>query len=143
MNPELAKALGEIERGAERCLREKQEKIERMQEDMGNKQVVIGHIEKKEEPEVEEIAESVPAKKAEEQDDTTMEEEQPTGPPRRHTTLSVTALKQTLAQAKLREQQRRYCEAMKWRHATDEALGDVDWRKRWKRQKKKPWQQQQ
>ena len=57
---------------------------------MGNKQVIIGHIKKQEEPEIEEVTEDVQAKKekvtetvqvekAAEQDDTTMEEENPRG----------------------------------------------------------------
>ena len=66
-----------------------------MQREMGNKQVIIGHIEKQEEPEIEEVTpgthmkqekvtEPMQAEKVAEQDDTTTtEEDNPTGVPRK------------------------------------------------------------
>ena len=108
-----------------------------MQREMGNKQVIIGHIEKQEEPEVEEVVtethtkeeevtEPTQAEKVTEPDDTTTEEENPTGVPRKHKMQLVTALKKALMEAKIKEQQWRYDEATKWRRATEAALGDVD-----------------
>ena len=90
MNPDLVKALGKIERGAEWRLWERRAEFEQMQCDMGNKQVIVGHIEKQEEPEIEEVmvephakkekvTETTQAEKAAEQDDTTTEEENPRG----------------------------------------------------------------
>ena len=63
MNPDLAKAIGEIERGAERQLRARRAEFEQMQSEMGNKQVIIGHIEKQEEQEIEEVTEEAQTKK--------------------------------------------------------------------------------
>ena len=109
-----------------------------MQCKMDNKQVIVGHIEKQEEPEIKEVTpethakqekvtEPTQAEKVAEQDDTTTtEEDNPTGVPWKHKTQSVTALKKTLAEAKIKEQQRRWDEATKWRCATEAALGDVD-----------------
>ena len=104
---------------------------------MGNKQVIIGHIEKQEELEIEEVTEDAQAKKekvtetvqvekAAEQDDTTTEEENPLGAPQRRKTQSVTALKKALTEAKIKEQPQRYDEVTKWRRATEAALGDVN-----------------
>ena len=117
MNLDLAKVLGEIERGAEQGLQAQQAEFEQMQHEMGNKQVIVGHIEKQEEPEIEEVTpgthakqekamEPTQAKKAAEQDDTTTtEEDNPMGVPRKYKIQSVTALKKALTEAKLREQQ--------------------------------------
>ena len=41
----------------------RQAEFEQMQKEMGNKQVIIGHIEKQEEPEVEEVMEDMQAEK--------------------------------------------------------------------------------
>ena len=87
-----------------------------MQKEMGNKQVIVGHIKKQEEPEIAEVMEDVQAKKEKvtevvqgekvaEQDDTTTEEENPSGAPRKQKTQSVTALKKALTEAKIKEQQ--------------------------------------
>ena len=54
------------------------------------------------------------------------EEDNPAGPQRRRKTQWIAALKKTLAEAKIKEQQRQWDEATKWRHAMDAALGDVD-----------------
>ena len=56
MNPDLAKALGEIERGAERRLQVKRMEFERLQQELGEGQKIVGHVEKVEEPEAEEVA---------------------------------------------------------------------------------------
>ena len=98
MKLDLAKALGEIEKGAERHLQVRQAEFEKLQKEMGNKQVIVGHIEKIEEPEEEEVMEdkqveeeevmedvqvektaTVQVRKATEQDDTTTKEENPLG----------------------------------------------------------------
>ena len=64
MNPDLAKALGEIEKGAERHLQARRAEFECLQQEMGNKQKIVGHIEKKEEPEEEqEVTEEVQMEK--------------------------------------------------------------------------------
>ena len=109
-----------------------------MQCEMDNKQVIVGHIEKQEEPEIKEVTpethakqekvmEPMQAEKVADQDDTTtMEEDNPTGVPRKRKTQLVTALKKMLAEAKIKEQQRWWDEATKWRCATEAALGDVD-----------------
>ena len=87
-----------------------------MQRKMGNKQVIVGHIQKQEEPEVEEVMmethmkeekviEPTQAEKVTEQDDTTTEEENPTGVPQKCKMQSVTALKKALMEAKIKEQQ--------------------------------------
>ena len=62
-----------------------------------------------------------------EQDDTTTtEEENPMGAPRKCKMQSVTALKKALTEAKIKEKQRQYDKATKWRCATEAALGHVD-----------------
>ena len=53
MNPDLAKALGEIERGVERHLQAKRMEFERLQQELGEGQKIVGHVEKVEEPEAE------------------------------------------------------------------------------------------
>ena len=86
-----------------------------MQCEIGNKQVINGHMEKQEELEIEEVmpethtkqekvTESTQAEKAVEQDDTTTEEKNPTGAPRKHKMQSVTALKKALMEVKIKEQ---------------------------------------
>ena len=127
MNLDLAKALGEIEKGAEQRLRVRRVEFEQLQQEMGEKQVIVGHIKKKEELQEEEAMEGVQAEKTVEQDDTTAtEEENPWGVPRRHKTQSITALKKVAIEAKIKEQKRRYEEATKWRCATEIGLGEVD-----------------
>ena len=64
------------------------------------------------------------AAKVTEQDKTTTEEENPSEGPHRHKMPSVAALKKAVTEAKLKEQKRRYKEAMKWRCATEEDLRD-------------------
>ena len=56
MNPDLAKVLGKIERGAEKRLRAKREEFERLQQELGKGQKIVGHVEKVEEPGGEEVA---------------------------------------------------------------------------------------
>ena len=138
MNLELAKALGEIERGAERHLRARREQLKHVQQEMGNKQAAAAHTEETEDTEIEEVTpethtkqsestKAAEAKKTTEQDDTTMtEEDNPTGPQQKRKTQSIAALNKTLAEAKIKEQQHQWDEATKWRCATDAALGDVD-----------------
>ena len=81
---------------------------------MGDKQVIVCHIEKKEEPQEEEVMEGTQTEKMAEQDDTTTEEENPSGAPWRHKTQSITALKKVATEAKIKEQKQRYEEATKW-----------------------------
>ena len=59
MNPDLAKALGEIERGAERRLQAKRVEFERLQQELGEGQKIVSHVEKIEEPGAEEAAAQV------------------------------------------------------------------------------------
>ena len=61
-----------------------------------------------------------------EQDDTMTEEENVSGALQRRKTQSIIALKKAVTEAKVKEQKRRYHEAMKWRRATEMDLGDVD-----------------
>ena len=56
MNPDLPKALCKIERGVERCLQAKRVEFERLQQELGKGQKIVGHVEKVEEPEAEEAA---------------------------------------------------------------------------------------
>ena len=98
MNPDLTKALGEIERGAEQQLRVQRAQFKQMQREMGNKQVIVGHIEKQEEPEVEEVTPGTHTKQdkvtdttrvekvAEQDDTTTTEKDNPTGVPQKRKT---------------------------------------------------------
>ena len=51
MNRDLAKALGKIERGAERRLQAKRVEFERLQQELGEEQRIVGHVEKVEEAE--------------------------------------------------------------------------------------------
>ena len=76
MNPDLAKALGEIEKGAERPLWARRAEFKGLQQEMGEKQVIVGHIEKKEEPQEEEATEGIQAEKMVRQDDTTTTKEE-------------------------------------------------------------------
>ena len=87
-----------------------------MQHEMGNKQVIVGHIEKQEEPEIKEVTEeaqmkkekvteTTQAEKVAEQDNTTTEEKNPLGVPLKRKMQSVTALKKALTEAKIKEQQ--------------------------------------
>ena len=46
MNADLAKALGEIERGAERRLQARRAEFERLQQELGERQKIVGHVEK-------------------------------------------------------------------------------------------------
>ena len=62
-----------------------------MQKEIGEEQLIVGHIEKKEEPEQEEVPEKVQT--AKDTDDTTTEEENPSMGPHRRETPSITALK--------------------------------------------------
>ena len=81
---------------------------------MGNQQMIVGHIEKKEEPDdtvqeqgqVEQM-EGVQVKKTTEQEDTTTEEEGLATGPRKQKTQSITAMKKVAIQAKIKEQKRR------------------------------------
>ena len=57
MNLDLAKALGKIEKGAERRLQAKRAEFEKLQQELGERQKIVGHIEKKEEPGEEEAME--------------------------------------------------------------------------------------
>ena len=59
MNPDLAKALGEIERGAERHLQARRAEFERLQQELGERQKIVSHIEKIEEPRAEEVSAQV------------------------------------------------------------------------------------
>ena len=59
MNPDLAKALGEIEKGAERRLQVKRAEFEKFQQELGERQKIVGHVEKIEEPGEEEVAAKV------------------------------------------------------------------------------------
>ena len=135
MNPDLEKALGEIERGAERRLRARQKQLAQIQQEMTSKQAAATHAEETEEPDIEEVnpeaqsggVKEAGAKKATEQVDTTVtEEDNPEVPPPRRKTQSIAALKKARTEVKRKEQQRRWDEATKWRRATDVALGDVD-----------------
>ena len=56
MNPDLAEALGEIERGVERCLQVRGIEFERLQQELGEGQKIVRNVEKVEEPEAEEAA---------------------------------------------------------------------------------------
>ena len=49
-----------------------------------------------------------------------------TGEQAKRKTPSVAALKQAAIQTKLKEQQKRYDKATKWRRVTEEGLGDLD-----------------
>ena len=123
MNPALAEALDEIEKGAERRLRARRAEFQQLQQELGEDQKIVGHIEKKEEPE-EDVTEIIPT--AKDTDDTTTEEENLPAGPRKRVTQSIIALKKAAAEAKVKEQKRRWDEATKWRRATEEGLGDVD-----------------
>ena len=95
---------------------------------MGNKQAAAARTEETEYPEIEEVTpethtkqsestKTTGAKKATEQDDTTTtEEDNSAGPQRRRKTQSIAALKKTLAEAKIKEQQRRWDEAKRPPH---------------------------
>ena len=82
-------------------LRARRAEFKQMQCEMGNKQGIVGHIEKQEEPDVEEVmmethmkeekvTEPTQAEKVTEQDDATTEEENPTGMPWKRKMQSVT-----------------------------------------------------
>ena len=126
MNPDLAKALGEIEKGAEQRLQERRMEFKKLQQQMGTEQRIMEHTEKKEEPADDEPV-GQQTKPMEEQDDTTTTEEEgvPTGS-RKWKTPSIAAMKQLAIQSKIKEQQRQYDEATKCRHATNKGLGDLD-----------------
>ena len=123
MNLALAEALDEIEKGAERWLRARRAEFQQLQQELGEDQKIVGHIEKKEEPD-EDVTEIIPT--AKDTDDTTTEEENLLAGPRKRVTQSIIALKKAAAEAKVKEQKRRWDEATKWRRATEEGLGDVD-----------------
>ena len=59
MNPDLAKALGKIEKGAERRLQAKRAEFEKLQQELGERQKIVSHMEKIEEPGEEEVAAQV------------------------------------------------------------------------------------
>ena len=133
MDPELAKALGEIERGAERRLRARRQQLDQIRQGIGSKQAAVARAEETEEPEVQEVNPEVQsedvkdtgAKTVTEQDErTAMEEDTPGVPQPRRKTQLVAALKKARTETKRKEQGRD--EATKWRRATDVALGDVD-----------------
>ena len=77
MNPDLVKALGEIERGAEQCLQARQVEFQQMQKEIGNKQVIVGHIDKQEEPDIE-VMENMQAEKGKVMADIQVEKEKVT-----------------------------------------------------------------
>ena len=76
MNPDLAKAWDEIEQGADRQLKARRAEFAQLQKQMGDKQQIVSHIEKKEEPEQVEQLEDVQAEKVTEQEDTTTTEDE-------------------------------------------------------------------
>ena len=128
MDPELAKALGEIERGAERRLRARRQQLDQIQQEMGSKQAAVARAEETEEPDIQEVnpeaqtedVRDTGAKTATEQDDTTATEEDNPGVPQpRCKTQLVAALKKARTETKRDE-------ATKWRRAMYVALGDVD-----------------
>ena len=136
MDPELAKALGEIERGAERRLQARRQLLHKMRQEMGSKQAAVARAEEAEEQDIQEVnpeaqsedVRDTGAKTATEQDEgTAMEEDTPGVPRPRRKTQPVAAFKKAHTETKRKEQGRD--EPTKWRRATDVALGDVDWEK--------------
>ena len=84
MNLDLAKAWDEIEQGAKRQLKARRAEFKQLQKQMGDKQQIVSHIEKKEEPEQVEQLEDVQAEKVTGQEDTTTTEgEGPSAGPRK------------------------------------------------------------
>ena len=133
MDPELAKALGEIERGAERRLQARRQQLDKLRQKMGSKQAAVARAEEAEEPDIQEVnpeaqsedVRDTGAKTAKEQEERTAIEEDTPGVPRpRRKTQLVAALKKARTETKRKEQE--WDEATKWRRATDVALGDVD-----------------
>ena len=140
MNPDLAKALGEIEKGAERCLQAKRVEFEKLQQELGERQKIVGHVEKKEEPGEEEAEAQVVEKEVvqvekdnepqlgelTEKGTTAGAETSETDGRRRWRTQSVAAIKKAVAAAKIKQQEKLLKEMTKWRRATEEGLGDID-----------------
>ena len=128
MNPDLAKALGEIERGAERHLQAKRVEFERLQQELGEGQNIISHVEKIEEPGIEEVAAQVLEKEVVEVEKGTTAgaETVETDGRRRRKTQSVAAIKKAAVAAKIKQQEKLWKEGTKWRRATEQGLGDVD-----------------
>ena len=118
MNPDLAKALGEIERGVEKRLRAKRAEFEKLQQELGEGQKIVGHVEKVEEAEAREI-EIVQV-----EEDVTAEVKMVEVTGRRSKMQSVAAIK--VAAAKDKPQKKSGKKEMKWRRATDKGLGDFD-----------------
>ena len=126
MDPDLAKALGEIERGVERWLQAKRVEFKRLQQELGEGRKIVRHVEKVEEPEAEEVAaQAQEVEIVQVEEDTTAEAEtmETTGW-RRRKTQSVVAIKAAVA-AKAKQQRKSGKKETKWRRATDEGLGDV------------------
>ena len=128
MNPDLAKALGEIERGAERRLQAKRVEFERLQQELGEGQKIVGHVGKIEEPGAEEVAAQVPEIEVVqvEKGATARAETVETEGRQRWKTQSVAAIKKAAVAAKIKQQEKLWKEVTKWRRATEEGLGDVD-----------------
>ena len=118
MNPDLAKALGEIERGVEKRLQAKKAEFKKLQQELGEGQKIVGHVEKVEEAEAPEI-EIVQA-----EEDVTAEAEMVEITGQRRKMQSVVAIKAVAAKDKPEKKSGK--KEIKWRRATDEGLGDFD-----------------